>query len=72
MFRLKDGLTFDENDPQLLLINCVCTSLDNRFNTVQIQSIMDVILGLEEPSPLERSIYVRPSGQYYISAEIAG
>ena len=62
MFRLKDDQTFNEEDPKFLLINVLDTSLDNRFNTLQIQSIMDVILGLDEPSPLERSIYVRPSG----------
>ena len=62
MFRLRDGISFNDEDAQILLINVMNASLDNRFDAVRIQSMMDAILSLDEPTPLLRSIYVRPSG----------
>ena len=33
---------------------------------------MDAVLSLNEPLPLDRSVYVRPPAHYYITSEMKG
>ena len=72
MFKLKEGASYSDSDPQLLLVNSMTTQPLNVFEPSEVQRIMDLVMSLNEPSPLDRSVYVRPSGQYYLSAELAG
>ena len=64
-----DG-TADEMDidPKLLIVHSIIASNLTGFGPTAILEYLDKIKPMRDPRPLERDVFVRPSGQYYLTA----
>lgn len=57
------------SDPNYIVVHSIAASNEQMFGPATIMEYLDVIKEIRDPPPLERDVFVRPSGHYYLTSE---